>query len=617
MNTHSEPAHRRTDGPAAASAAAYLDLRRALALHRQGQAAQAQTLYQQVLQVLPDQPDALYLSGLIHAQQERHDIAAALFRRAIANTSADPPQQAAAHYALGKALASLHMHAEAIGHFDAALRRMPDHAEAHFRRGNALRQCGRNAEAALSFEQAIRLRSDQPDAFYNCANALLDLGRPEEAVRRYDAALRLKPDFVGALNNRATALRELKRLDDALADYESALRLQPREPALHSNHAAVLRELDRPEEAIAACEAALRLAPAHSDAWNNLGNAIVDLNWYRMSIAAYENGLRCSPDDAGMRWSRSLCQLALGDFEQGWQGYEWRWQTERMKHRRRHFVQPLWLGKEDPAGATVLLHAEQGFGDTIQFCRYATRLAARGATVLLEVQSDLQPLLAGLPGVTRTLPRDAPLPAFDYHAPLLSMPLAFGTTLDTIPAAPFYIEAEAGRAAAWASRLGRQDRPRVGLAWSGNDVHSNDRHRSIPLAAFIKLMADGAQYVSLHKEIRAADRAVLDAGAAILDCSKALGDFSDTAALIANMDLVIAVDTSVAHLAAAMGKPTWILLPYRPDFRWLLEREDSPWYPSVRLFRQPARGDWASVMSRLRIALGAWMTDALKCEAAG
>jgi hypothetical protein len=292
--------------------------------------------------------------------------------------------------------------------------------------------------------------------------------------------------------------------------------------------------------------------------------------------------------------------LRLGDFATGWREYEWRWEEKPWKGAKPRFARPEWLGAEPLAGKTLLLYNEQGLGDTLQFCRYAKRAAESGANVVLVVQPQLRSLLAGLEGTTRVLERRSELPAFDCHCPLPSAPLAFKTGLDTIPADIPYIRSDPALVGAWRERLGAKTRPRVGVAWSGNPGHLNDRNRSVALAQMLPLASEEGEWVSLQKDTRAADARVLASRSDIRHFGEALGDFADTAALVEHMDVVVTVDTSVAHLAGAMGKPTWILLPFNPDWRWLLDREDSPWYPTARLFRQPAIGDWASVIARVR-----------------
>jgi hypothetical protein len=316
--------------------------------------------------------------------------------------------------------------------------------------------------------------------------------------------------------------------------------------------------------------------------------------------ASFDRAVGIRPDFAQARWNRAQAMLLAGDFAQGWREHEWR--LKAHPELQRAFAQPLWLGEVPLDGKTILLHAEQGLGDTLQFCRYAPLVAARGGRVVLEVQKPLVDLMRDLPGVAAVVARGEPLPDFDLHCPLLSLPLAFGTRLDTIPAQMPYLGAPAERAAGWEARLTK--RPRIGLVWSGNAGHKRDRARSIPLYALMPVFdLDAATFVSLQKEARAADAAVLKQTAKLIDVGAELETFADTAALIRQLDLVIAVDTSVAHLAGALGKPLWLLLPAAPDWRWLAGREDSPWYPTARLFRQTVTRAWGPVVARVRAAL--------------
>jgi len=299
-------------------------------------------------------------------------------------------------------------------------------------------------------------------------------------------------------------------------------------------------------------------------------------------------------------------RLLTGDFERGWAHYEWRWQKNSVIPMQRNFSQPAWNGRDPIAGKAILIHSEQGLGDSIQFCRYVPLMVARGAQVIFEVQKPLQALMASLDGAAQMVPKGSPLPAFDLHCPLVSLPLAFATRLETIPSTAGYLSAPAQHVTTWQSRLEGKPRPRIGLVWSGNPGHERDRERSIGLRALVPLLDSvGADvtFVSLQKDVRAEDAALLRDRADILDYGDSLEDFSDTAALISQLDLVISVDTSVAHLAGALGKPVWILLTYFPDWRWLLRRDDSPWYPTARLFRQDESRTWDSAIARVRQAL--------------
>ncbi len=346
---------------------------------------------------------------------------------------------------------------------------------------------------------------------------------------------------------------------------------------------------------------AIALRRGYAEAYNNSGAALYLLKRYDEARANFDQALARDANYADAHWNKAQLTLLQGDFAQGWAEHEWRWKMSAVNHAAPDFAQPLWRGDAVLAGKTILLHSEQGLGDTIQFCRYAPLIAARGARVILEVQKPLKRLLTGLPGVADIIVSGEPRPPFDFHCPLMSLPLAFGTRLETIP--PSCLPVPENVAAHLATRVEHDNRRRIGLVWSGNANHKRDRDRSIPLRALLPLLEIDATFVSLQKEVRASDAVILKERNDILDLSEGLGDFSDTAALISKLDLVITVDTSVAHLAGAMAKPVWLLLSDVPDWRWLLDRDDSPWYPTARLFRQDAACDWNAVVARVRDAL--------------
>jgi tetratricopeptide (TPR) repeat protein len=430
--------------------------------------------------------------------------------------------------------------------------------------GLALEATGRHEEAISSYRNAMRFAPDHPEILYNLGNACLKLGRITEALSSYDGVLASEPTHVGARVNRGNVLVRLNRPVDAVASYDAALVAMPGHPQILTNRGHALRRIDRPDEALADFGAALAV----------------------------------SPDFPEARFEAAMTRLTLGDFDAGWKGYEWRWKTEAFARHRRQFPAPLWLGDQAIAGKTILLHAEQGFGDTIQFIRYAALLVERDARVICEVQPGLVPLLSQLKDIT-VVASGQPLPAFDLHCPLLSLPLAFKTRLDTVPASIPYLAAPAERLAYWRQRL-PPGHPRAGFVWSGQPSHKNDGNRSIALERFAAFFADPPlPCFGLQSEIRGADAEVLRGLPNLINLGGDFRDFADTAAVVALLDVVISVDTAVAHLAGAMGKPVMLLLPHAADFRWMRNRDDSPWYPTARLFRQPAFGDWDSVIARI------------------
>jgi len=456
-------------------------------------------------------------------------------------------------------------------------------------------------------------------------NVLAKLQRPLEALACYEQALLLQPDHLEALKNRGNVLRALNCREQALASYAVALQFKPDYTEAMNNSAVVLQELDRPEEALAYYERALQHQPVRASTLVNHGVTLQNLNRPDAALVSFDEALRLEPGLAEAHFGAALCRLLLGDFVGGWQAYEWRRKIPAYASVVRDFTQPLWLGDAPVQGKTILLHAEQGLGDTLQFCRYAQAVAELGATVWLEVQEPLRALLMQLlgiqgiqgienpkglkgvgiagAGIQGVLARGEALPHFDYHCPLPSLPLALRTELATIPARVPYLEADARKIAAWSQRLAAYPRPWIGVVWSGNVAHVNDRHRSIPLAQLNPVLREGGSFISLQKEVPQPDQAAF-ASTHLIDIAAALHDFTDTAAVLACLDHVITVDTAVAHLAGAMGRAATVMLPYRPDFRWLLERTDSPWYPSLQLVRQQRRGDWsgaiAQVAARLR-----------------
>jgi tetratricopeptide (TPR) repeat protein len=609
--------------PASDAAAIF---RQALALHHQDRLAEAEAAYRLVIEIEPDHSESLYLIGVIYHQRGDHVAAVRQIDAALKVN----PRNAAAYSNRGLALQELRRFDDALASFEHALAIDPDDADVLMSRGVALMALGRHGDAVASYDRALAISPDHVDALTNRGSALHALGRTVEALASYERALAISPDHPEALANRGVLLHALKRDLDALASVDRALAVRPRHPETLANRGVVLHALERYAEALvsfeealaiaprygealnnraitlmrlgrhvgalASLDAALAIRPDYAEALNNRGTVLTQLNRHAEALASFEQALAIKPDFAAAHLNEAHARLLTGQFERGWEKYEWRWQNEPLSSRKRNFAQPSWNGTDNIAGKTIFVHAEQGFGDTLQFCRYVPLLAERGAHVIVEVQPELRRLLSGLDGAS-VIARGEPLPAFDVHCPLLSLPRAFGTTLATIPPlrAPPAVPPELLQK--WRSRLRPSGRPRVGLAWSGRPTHPNDHNRSIPLSAMLPLFALPAEFVSLQKEVRSADRAILHARAAeIADFGSELTDFLETAALLLSIDIVISVDTAVAHLACTLGRPTWIMLPHAPDWRWLLEREDSPWYPSARLFRQPRIGDWASVI---------------------
>jgi tetratricopeptide (TPR) repeat protein len=608
------------------------------AFHLQGRLDDAERLYKKVLLSKPGHADALGMLGAIALVTDRPQRAVELISKALRID----PGKAAAHSNLAYGQLQLGRADEALASCDAALALQPDFPDACNNRGNALRALRRLQEALAAFDTAIAQRPDFADAHNSRGTTLLELERPLEALASYDAAVRCNPHDAGAHKNRGIALTTLgrpqealasfnrslelaadqadvldsrgnllcalKRPAEALASYDRAIRLRPDEAVLYNNRGNALTYLQRPEAALADYRAALALCPDDVNALNNLANALNELDRPQEALAAYDAALAVEPGHATTLWHKSLTLLALGRFEEGWPLYETRKATPEASGAA-FGEHPPWLGDHDLAGKTLLVHAEQGLGDTLQFSRYAPLVRPRCGRLILRVPPAVERLIAAAnPGI-EVIGDDRPAPAFDYHCPMMSLPLALGTTLATIPAPLRYLRADPDIVARWSDRLpprtGPAPRPRIGLAWSGRAAHKNDYNRSIPLRQVLPLLSFDADWVCLQKEVPDADRALLQASAGIAVPGGELADFADTAALVELMDLVITVDTSLAHLAGALGKPVWIMLPGNPDWRWLLGRDDSPWYPSARLFRQRRFADWSTVIDEVQRALPA------------
>jgi tetratricopeptide (TPR) repeat protein len=622
-------------------------LQRALVLHQAGRLQEARAIYLQLLKLAPGNAELSRLLASVEARLGRHQEALRLLDAALAlapnhvdaligrgnvlletgnaegalqsydRAISARPGDTFAHHNRGLALHELGRFAEALTSLENAVARSPEEAVIHNSCGNTLLSLGRISEALASYGRAIALNPEYPDPFNNRGNALRHAARFDEALRDYDRAIALRPDYVEAHNNRGMVLQQLARFDEALTSLDRAIAMRPDFADAHNNRGNVLQRLGRLAEAIACYDTAIRFKPDHADAYNNRANALQDLDRTTEALADYARALSLRPGHPSACFNKALMLLRRGDYADAWPLYEKRWESS-LQAAARHFAQPLWLGDVPIEGKTILLHAEQGLGDTLQFCRYIPMVAARGARVLFEVPRPLLQLLAGLEGAAEVIARGEELPPFDCQCPLMSLPLAFRTTPTTIPTSIPYIRCDARKAAAWHERLSQWSNWRVGLVWSGGHRPDqpelwpvNDR-RNIALRLLEPLNIPGVDFFSLQKgdeaEAQLRELKVLHwNGPMLVDFTQEFADFSDTAAFIDNLDLVISVDTSTAHLAAAMGKPVWLLNRFDTCWRWLLDRDDSPWYPTVTLFRQPSRGDWSNVVSAVRnrlVALG-------------
>jgi len=588
----------------------------------------ALTNFDRAVAVRPDYAEALNNRANCLVDLGRLEDALESYDRALAHR----PKYVDALINRANTLRLLGRHDEALTNFDRALIFKPDHAEGYLGHGNLLLALKRPAEAMRSYDRAIALAPTAIDALANRGRALRELKRYDESFSSYDRALSIRPDDAALLVGRGNTHYAMKSFGAALADYDRAVAIRPDFAEAHGNRGNALREMGRHGEALDACNRALALKPDYNEGYNNRGNALIELNRPADALADYDRALEAAPDNvyawvnrgnalryldraeeaiesfdraialtpdlAEAHWNKGLLCLSIGDFARGWAGYEWRWRREG-ELQPRAFAQPLWRG-ETLAGKTILLHAEQGFGDSIQFIRYLPLVAEKGGRIILEIPDGLVPLVenraANICGIYR---RGDALPHFDVHCPLMSLALVLGTTLDTIPASVPYLDTPAKRARIWRERLVNIRRPRVGLVWSGKPSHKNDHNRSIALSRLEPVLSvGGVGFISLQQEYRDSDLAALGQ-LPIRRFDRLLTDFADTAAVIGELDLVIAVDTAVAHLAGAMARPLWLLVPHVQDWRWLRGRNDSPWYPTARLFRQPQIGDWDGAIATM------------------
>ncbi|CAB3643694.1 Photosystem I assembly protein Ycf3 [Paraburkholderia sediminicola] len=595
---------------------------------------------QQYLEALSAYDAALAVSSALpEAWSNRGNVLRALNRPADALISYDralalTPNEYATHLNSAHAWRDLGQCDRALQAYRTALVIRPKTVDVLLACGGVLQLLGREEDALACYDEILEANPHDVAALYNGCVVLDNLHRYDALLARCDRLLALEPDHALAWLGRGNALEGMKRHADALVAFDSALARAPGLDAASNNRGVALHLMARHADALESYDRALAAGPSAELYWSR-GNVLQQLGRHDDALDSYEQAL-VSPTDTGHAWymrglslqqlqrhaeaitcfqraqeldpalftaqaAEAFCRLLTGDFAEGWRQHENRWRDPSIARHRRHERQPSWSGDASVDGKTVLLHAEQGYGDTLQFCRYASLVAARGARVILEVPSALTQLMESLHGPSEVVSMGDPLPSFDLQCPLLSVPFAFGTQLDTIPSSTPYLQADAENSRIWADKVDAAARPgtlRIGLAWSGNPAHNNDQNRSVPLEMLAPLYTQHASFFSLHQFVRERDaQSLQDSG--LIHFGTELKDFSDTAALVNALDLVISVDTSVIHLAGALGKPFWVLLPGVPDWRWLLEREDSPWYPQARLFRQQKPGDWEEVVARV------------------
>ncbi|MBF0133817.1 MAG: tetratricopeptide repeat protein [Magnetococcales bacterium] len=554
--------------------------------------------------VIHDQAEALKLQGNQFLQQGLLDDAARAYLHALALQ----PDHFIVLSNYGIVLQAQGQLIAAVDRFSQALAIQPDFVAALSNLGAVLLRLGRLQEAESRLRQALTLEPDNPEAHSNLGNVFLTQGRTQEAIRHYRCALELNPNLPDPLANLGIAYQDMGRLTEATEFLERAMRLNPHHHETWTNLGTVYHRQGRLDDAMASLSRALQLKPDHPEALANLGALLVELGRFPEALAQFKEALRHAPDLADAHVAEGLTLLLLGDFKGGWAKHEWRWQ--RIGFPGHGLRVPLWDGRRLD-GRSILLHCEKGMGDSIQFIRFAQDVKAMGGHVALRCPSGLLPLLATAQGIDQWFTDGSPIPECDYHAPLMSLPYLLGTTCDTLTTPSPYLTAPPTHPLPdhWTQRPGL----RVGLVWRGNLLFRDDFKRSMDPNRLTPLLAiPGITFIGLQVAPRPGDIEVFVNAKNFYDASPHLTDFAQTAAVIAALDLVIAVDTAVLHLAGALARPTWALLPHIPDWRWLLDRDDSPWYPTMRLFRQHQRGNWEGVIKRVEKQLQTMVEHKIK-----
>jgi tetratricopeptide (TPR) repeat protein len=569
-------------------------LQLAIQHHNAGRLRDAEVIYRQILAQQPNHPDALHLLGVLAHQAGQLDTGIDLIRRAIAIKSTSPEYFSN----LGNALREKGLIEDAIEAHRAGLRLRPDFAVIHYNLGNTLRQAGRIDEALASYREAVRFEPRIAGMRNSLAVTLRLKGLLSEAEVEQRKAVRLDPNFDMAQSNLGVLLRDIGKLDESIAACREAIRLNPNFAEAHYNLGTALYDQGRLDETAAAFREAIRLKPDSADAHNNLATVMADSQRPNEAIAGYREALRYKPDYAEVHWNLALNLLLQGNFAEGWPEYSWLSRCKEFASPNWNLPQPTWDGRE-LNGQTILLHAEQGFGDAIQFVRYAPLVVQRGGRVVIQCQRELVDLFRAAPNLGHVVAADENLPPFDRHCSLLELPMIFRSDLQSIPRNVPYLQVDDSLQNLWRERLASAPGLlRVGLAWAGNPIHRRDHKRSLRLAQLQPLASrPDVTFISLQKGPASDEAKHPPDGMALLDFTNELTDFQQTAALISNLDLVIAVDTAVIHLAGALGKPAWLLITAVPDWRWLIDRGDSPWYPTLRIFRQREPGDWDSAIA--------------------
>lgn len=515
-------------------------------------------------------------------------------------------EQAMSHYQSGRL-------ARALEGFNSVIALRPNAPMVYFYRGLALFGLKKFEEAVASYDRTILLKPDYAEAHSNRGNALQELKRLQPAIASYDRAIGLKPDFAGAYNNRGYALMKMGKLHDALSSYDRAIELEPDYAQAYINRGSALSRMDRLDDALASYGRAIELQPDNAVIYFGRGLVFSELKRLDEALASFDRAIELQPDYAEAYWGKSHVSLLMGDYEEGWKLEEWRLKGALYISSGKHYQKPRWTSQfragESELPKTLLVYAEAGQGDTIQHCRYIPMLKELGIKAVLEVPPSLCSLMSTLGSDVTVIEKSGALLDFDQFCAIGSLPFAFGTTLSTVPAKIPYLYADQEKRKTWRERLGDKTKPRIGLTWSGQVSRRIDsspaKNRSIPLRLLEPILNLPFEFHSLQKDVRPDDVVVLSQFGMIHDHRDDLNDFSDTAALVSNLDLVISIDTSGAHLAGALGQQLWVMLPYCTDYRWTLDGTSTPWYPEALLFRQPAAGDWASVVAQVESRLKA------------